>query len=374
VQERAEPDSPLYRDLLVEVKERNTGSINFGVATGSDSGVFGELSLRQDNFDVADWPESFQEYFTGRAFRGAGQRFSMVFRPGNEIFQYSMSLTEPHLFDTDYSLTGYASFRSRYYQQYDEDRVTGSLSLGRKLGDVWQLGVRTRIERVQLDDIDDDAPVDIFDAEGPDQLDAFGVTLTRTTVGTITRPGKGSRFELSLDRFGVLTGDYEFFNIEAGYTVFLTLDEDFLGRKSVLKLNTRVGYLFGGDAPTYERFYLGGRSFRGFDFRTVSPKGIRNDTGTLGDDPVGGEWLFFAGAQYEWPLFDETITGVVFLDSGTVSNDIGFEEYRVSVGVGVRLYIPQLGPVPIAFDFGFPLLEEEGDESQVLSFSAELPF
>ena len=28
------------------------------------------------------------------------------------------------------------------------------------------------------------------------------------------------------------------------------------------------------------------RSFRGFDFRTISPKGIRNDTGEVGDDPV----------------------------------------------------------------------------------------
>ena len=126
--------------------------------------------------------------------------------------------------------------------------------------------------------------------------------------------------------------------------------------------------------PTYERFYLGGRCFRGFDFRTVSPKGIRADTGQLGNDPVGGEWMLFFGGQYEFPIFEEVVTGVVFVDTGTVTHDVGIDDYRVSVGAGVRLYIPQLGPIPIAFDFGFPLIKQDGDRLQLLSFSAELPF
>jgi outer membrane protein insertion porin family len=370
-----DPLEPLYRDVLYEVKERNTGSFNFGVAVGSDAGVFGEISLRQDNFDVADMPESVQELFSGRAFRGAGQKFNMTFRPGNEIFQYSMSLTEPRLFESDYALTVAGSYRQRLFQQYDEERVTGSLGLSRRFGDIWQAGVRTRAERIELGDIDADAPTDVFADAGPDTITALGLTVTRTTVGTLTRPGKGSRLEMSLDYVGGLGGDYSFLNAEGEYTVFLTLSEDFLGRKSILKLTSRAGYIFGGDRPpTYERFYLGGRTFRGFEFRAVSPKGIRNDTGEPGDDPVGGEWLLFLGAQYEFPLFEEVITGVVFLDSGTVTDDIGIDEYRVSIGTGLRLYIRQLGPVHIAFDFGFPLMYEESDEKRVLSFSAELPF
>ena len=132
-------------------------------------------------------------------------------------------------------------------------------------------------------------------------------------------------------------------------------------------------YIFGGDAPVYNRFYLGGRSFRGFDFREVSPKGI-SLFGTQTDDPVGGDWLFFAGAQYEFPLIQEMLTGVVFLDTGTVINDPGFDDYRASVGAGIRIYIPQFGPVPLAFDFGFPIQKEDSDDTQVFSFSAELPF
>ncbi|HRP63918.1 MAG TPA: hypothetical protein PK400_11530, partial [Phycisphaerales bacterium] len=52
----------------------------------------------------------------------------------------------------------------------------------------------------------------------------------------------------------------------------------------------------------------------------------------------------------------------------------GSYDYRVSIGTGIRLYIPQLGPVPIAFDFGFPVLKQSRDEKQLLTFSAELPF
>lgn len=368
------PDDPLTRDVLVEVRERNTGSVNFGVAVGSDAGVFGDFSLRQDNFDIADWPASFGDLFRGRAFRGAGQRFSMAFRPGNEIFQYSVNFTEPHLLDSEYSLSLGGSYQQRYFRQYDEERLTGNLGFGRRLGDVWSVNVRTRAEHVELSNIDDSAPIEVFRDAGPDVITAAGIGLTRNTITTITRPGRGSRFDVVFDRFGALGGDYDFNRVTADYTVFLTVHEDFLGRRSTLRLNSEVGYIFGGRAPTYERFYRGGRSFRGFRFREISPKGIRADSGEQGDDPVGGTWMFFAGSQYEFPLFGEMVTGVLFLDTGTVTDNVGFDDYRVSVGAGFRLYIPQFGPVPIAFDFGYPLLKQRGDDTQVLSFSAEFPF
>ena len=369
-----DPDNPGYRDILVDIKERNTGSVNFGVAIGSDAGVFGELSLTQRNFDITDYPESVRELLKGRSFRGAGQTFNATLRPGDEFFQYLMSFTEPYLFDTNNSLRVSGSFRDRQFRRYDEERLTLALGLGRRFGEVWNASINTRFEQVELDNIDFFAPTEIFEDAGPNDLAALGFNLTRTTVGTINRPGRGSRLKLNFETFGLFGGDFDFTTVGAQYTVFLTLNEDFLGRKSVLKLNTESRYIFEGDAPVYEKFYLGGRSFRGFDFREVSPKGIRADNGQPSDDPVGGNWLFFAGAQYEVPLVSETFTAVAFVDTGTVINDLGFDEYRVSIGLGIRLYIPQFGPVPIAFDFAFPLLKEESDETQVLSFAAELPF
>jgi outer membrane protein insertion porin family len=91
-------------------------------------------------------------------------------------------------------------------------------------------------------------------------------------------------------------------------------------------------------------------------------------------EPVGGTWLFFLGTQYEHPLFANSFSGVAFIDSGTVTDAVGLEDYRVSVGFGIRLYIPQFGPAPLAFDFAVPVVKEETDESQTFSFSAEIPF
>ncbi|MGE4198811.1 MAG: BamA/TamA family outer membrane protein, partial [Phycisphaerales bacterium] len=98
------------------------------------------------------------------------------------------------------------------------------------------------------------------------------------------------------------------------------------------------------------------------------------DTMTLGDDPVGGTWSFFAGAEVEHPIWKDVISGVVFLDTGTVTNDVGFDDFRASVGLGLRLYVQQLGPVPLAFDFGFPLQKQFGDQERVFTFSLDLPF
>lgn len=371
-----DPTDPTYRDVLIEVRERNTGSVNFGAAIGSDAGVFGEISIRQDNFDIADFPESMSELFRGRAFRGAGQRFNASIRPGDEVFEYSASLTEPRLLETDWSLTLAGSYRDRRFQEYDEERLRGNVNFGRRFGDVWEGGIRLRFENVELTDIQGSANTETLLDRGPDSLTGVGVTLVRTTVGTINRPDSGSRLELGLERVGLLGGDYDFTRADAEFTMFLALAEDFLGRKSILKLTTRAGYIFDADprVPTYERFYLGGRSFRGFEFRTIAPKGVRIDNGQPSNDAVGGTWLFFAGAQYEVPLFEQSVNWVVFVDSGTVTQSVGFDEYRVSAGFGFRVYVPQLGPLPIAFDFGFPILSEDLDEEQVLSFSADFPF
>jgi outer membrane protein assembly factor BamA len=42
---------------------------------------------------------------------------------------------------------------------------------------------------------------------------------------------------------------------------------------------------------------------------------------------------------------------------------------RVAVGGGIRMVIPFLGQVPIAIDLAWPLIEDDKDETQVISFS-----
>jgi outer membrane protein assembly factor BamA len=126
--------------------------------------------------------------------------------------------------------------------------------------------------------------------------------------------------------------------------------------------------------PVYERYYLGGQSMRGFEFRTVSPRGTRADGTTITNQPVGGTFAFFAGTELRQPLWEDILSVVWFVDSGTVRNSPGLSEYRVSTGLGLRIYIKQLAPAPLAFDFGTPLKKEKFDEKRLFTFSVDLPF
>ena len=41
---------------------------------------------------------------------------------------------------------------------------------------------------------------------------------------------------------------------------------------------------------------------------------------------------------------------------------------RLPAGVGLRIVVPMMGPVPIALDFGFPIVRGPDDREQIFSF------
>jgi outer membrane protein insertion porin family len=369
------PDDP-YRDVLVEVQETNTGEFNIGTAVDSDAGVVGRFSLIQRNFDITSTPDSFEELITGRAFRGGGQRFSIDLAPGAEQQEYGISLTEPAVFDSDYSLGGSLAYRTRDYREYDEERYGGRISLGRRFGTRWSGNVYFRNEWVALDALDADSPVDYFNVQDRSLVSGVGFELIRTSLDNRVRPTNGTRLELGIEQVGLIFGDFEFTKLKADAVAFLPLDRTFEGATTVLSFRNRINYIPQDidKVPVYERYYLGGQSFRGFGSRAISPIGIRNDTKTPGDEPVGGTWSFFLGAELYQPVFEDTIGIVTFIDTGTVLDEPGFDDYRVSVGIGARVLVQQLSPVPLAFDLGFPIVREETDRRRLLTFSLDVPF
>jgi len=119
----------------------------------------------------------------------------------------------------------------------------------------------------------------------------------------------------------------------------------------------------GSDAPVYERFFAGGfRTLRGFQFRGVSPD--------VNGFKVGGDFLLLNSIEYQIPLVaSDQVYFVTFLDSGTVARRVDeIDNYRVSAGFGLRFVVPMLGPVPIALDFGFPIVKGPRDDEQIFNF------
>ena len=185
------------RDLLVEVDETQTGSLNFGVMAGSDTGMLGDISITEQNFDIADWPESWEEVWQRKAFKGAGQQFSMAFQPGDELFNYSMGLTDPRFLDTDYSLGGTVGWSQRDYTDYTQQTLYSNASLGRRLGDIWYGSLNLTSNRIKLTEFDDNVPLEIFNDQGPSNINSLGLSLSRTTLA-FYRPTEGSRISLNL--------------------------------------------------------------------------------------------------------------------------------------------------------------------------------
>ena len=118
----------------------------------------------------------------------------------------------------------------------------------------------------------------------------------------------------------------------------------------------------GSDTPIFEKYYAGGySSFRGFYFRGVSP--VQNGY------KVGGDFMALGSAEYMIPITaNDNLRAVIFTDFGTVEPDVSLEHFRLSVGAGLRVIIPAMGPAPLAFDFGFPIMKEATDRERMFSF------
>jgi outer membrane protein insertion porin family len=356
-----------FREALVEVEEAETVNFLIGVGVSTDSGVLGSLTIDNRNFDLFDWPRTWGEFFRGQAFRGAGQRLRFQAEPGSELSRFRIDFTEPYLFDKPlrYDFSVYLFQRSR--DSYDEQRLGFTTALSKRfetgpLAD-WAIEGALRVEGVELDNLRPLAARDIRDAKGSSFLTSLKATIVRDTTDSRFFPTEGYRFALGWEQVGALGGDEDFGKPFASFAWYKTTRTDIFDRKSVFATRADVGYIV-GDAPVFERFYGGGfGSIRGFDYQGVSPRaGLFNDR-------VGGKFIVLTGAEYSVPIYAKNIRGVTFIDMGTVEEDFGITSWRVAVGFGLRVHINFFGPVPMVFDFGFPIAKGDLDDTRVFNFS-----
>jgi outer membrane protein assembly complex protein YaeT len=356
-----DPDSDSeYKDLLVTVQETQTGSLIFGVGVNSNSGLTGSIVLNERNFDITNWPTSWAELTSGKAFRGAGQELRIQAAPGTQMSSYSATFREPFLFDSPYSLTTSAYYFQRFYLEYTENRIGTQVSIGRQLNPNWSVSGTVRLEQIEINNVSVFAPPDFQVVQGNgNYLAGFKGSVKYDTRDSFLRATEGEVIETSFEEV-VGTSDFPAFNIEAN-KFFTTYQRPDGSGKHVLALRSTMG-IVGTHTPVYERLYAGGfRSLRGFQFRGVGP----NDLGYM----MGGDFMFLNSAEYQIPILaNDNVYLVFFCDSGTVESSVEIRDYRVAVGTGLRFTIPMMGPMPIALDFGFPIVKTDTDRQQIFSF------
>jgi outer membrane protein insertion porin family len=365
---------PNQKDVRVDIKEGMTGLFMPSVGVSSDSGIFGRIVLSQNNFDYTDTPENFWDLVTLQAFRGAGQTLSLVLEPGTEYSQYSVDWTNPYWLDRPMSLDLRGTSYQRFRESWDESRLRGFVGVEKRLPNKWRPSVGVRAETVRIYRLDYDVAQEIRDEAGHNQLYGLKLGLERPDIDDPYNPGRGTVLGTDYEQ---VAGDFDFGVLSARYTQYWTLHEDVLGRKTVLA-GRIMGATTVGDAPTFEKFYAGGSQtsypLRGFEYRGISPRGLQTNVAhPRRKDPIGSDQIFLAGAETTVPLIGDNFSLLFFSDSGTVETG----KYRLSVGTGLQITVPQLlGQIPMRFELAAPLLKDDEDRTQVFSFSmgGMLPF
>jgi outer membrane protein insertion porin family len=329
------------KDLIFRVKEKRTGELSFGGGVSSIDTFMGFAEISQRNFDILNWPR----------FTGGGQTLSIRGQIGTINQEYDVSFVEPYLFNKPISwgTNLFATAQDNKNTLFGERRMGASTTLSRLFKDVLRVGGGYTLERVELRDVADPAPVSVTEFEGPDWLSRLRAFTTFDNRDNVFSPTKGRVVNLSGELIGsFLGGDQEYYILRTGYTEYLTFR-----KKHQLEFQARLAtsQSFGKSptTPAYDRFFAGGLgTVRGFDYRKVGPQ----EDG----EAVGGQTMAIVNLDYTFPLpYLDAFRGVVFIDAGSVSTDsynIDFGHFAVAIGPGIKVKTP-IGP--LAFYYGYPI-------------------
>lgn len=349
-------------DLIINGVPARTGRIMLGGAVNSDAGVTGQITVDERNFDIMRWPTSFQDLFSGTAFRGAGQTFRVEAVPGSIFDRYTVQFADPNLLGylpISMSVSGFLF--DRRFDDWDENRLGGRLNFGYRVTPDLSVSAGVSGQNVEISRPRIVGVPQLDNVIGDNELYSGEVSLVHDTRDSPIQASRGHFFEFTFEE---VFGSYDYARFETEYrTYFLLSQRADTSGKQTLSYSVRLGFS-GEDTPIFENFYAGGYStMRGFDFRGASPN--------VGGVEVGGRFQWLNSVEYMFPITaDDAFRGVAFVDFGTVEQNVSMnaDNFRVAPGVGLRIAIPMLGPAPLAFDFGFPVAQADSDVTRVFSF------
>jgi len=347
-------------DVNVIVKEKSTNSVSIGGGLDSGLGIFGSVGIRENNF-------------LGRAQQvslsgiiGSGVLLSDASIKNRINYQVALDFFEPYFLNADTSLAGKLYFRELGSYQVPlaiERRYGLNAIIDHKLKDYenWSTTFATGVEKISLKEGDEAGIAKLYAERGLDIKDR----AKELNGGFFLNIAPGVRYSKldnnELPREGVIA--------QARFTEAFCLDhsERTNGRlsgmvsryfpvfkKSSLSLTAKGGLkIHGNEMPEVMAFRLGGPyTVRGFRV---------NGVGTGNSFIMGSAELLTPVPLVDKLKYDifKKMRFAFFLDAGKVFQPtIASKLYdrplgAISIGVGIRIPIPGVGPLSI--DYGLPL-------------------
>ena len=363
-----EGSAPDQAVIDVNVEEKPTGSLGFGLSLGTDDGLGGAITLSENNF------------------LGRGQKFSLAVTTSKEDRTFDLSFAEPALFDRDLS-AGFELFyrtTNSSFNSYD----TVSVGFAPKIG--FPISKNSRLElsySLSSDKITTENTVSPFiqDETGTRVTSAIGARYTLDRRNSPIDPTAG--FVFSLDqKLAVIGGDQNYYRAVANAKTY----RSFFNEEVVLSAELEGGLihsLSGSSTRVIERFSLGGDKLRGFETYGIGPRDMNNNgSGTPFAEPLGGNFFAVARLEASFPIGlpeEYGVHGGLFFDIGSVwgldstTSSAGTSvddsrQFRSAIGVSL-FWDTALGP--LRFNFSKPLKYIEGvDNTQNFNFTIATRF
>lgn len=352
-------DVPDAYDITIKIQEQRTASISVGGGLDTVTGLFGSMGISENNF------------------RGRCERLSLTGLVGTGVIlndssvkdhmniQAELSYFKPYFYNADTSLNTRIFFRDFGSYQVPlavERRYGGEVTLAHKLKlnkhatATFSVGA----EDISVKEGDFNGISALYNrynipiSERAKQLEgglflSLSPALLYDTRDSATVTRHGTMASLRFDENLGLNG----FDKTNGKLTGMIKQYIPVAKKSSLSFTVKGGGAIHGDIPEVMAYRLGGPyTVRGFKMSGV---------GT-------GNAFIMGSAEFATPIPFLDRTRIAFLNNlrftvwadagkvfdGTISNKLyDRPEYAVSAGIGLKVFIPGMGPLSI--DYGIPL-------------------
>ncbi|EAI7423462.1 outer membrane protein assembly factor BamA [Campylobacter coli] len=328
-------------DLIVNVKEASTGAISGGIGYGSSDGLLLNASLSDTNIF------------------GSGIKSSVSVDKSDDTLSGRISLINPRILDSQYSLGGTLYSNDYEWDNYSEKNYGFDITLGRQFARYYNVSLTYNLEQSDIYHLSPTLLRTGYEL-GKTIKSSITPAITFNNTDDYYLPRKGIIASTSLEYAG-LGGDQEFLSSSSKFNFYQGL-QDYIGYDLIYRYKASFYKVWDeGYLPINQRIYLGGiRSLRGFESRTVSPKNERGDE-------VGGTIAFANSVELSFPLIDRIkLRGSVFFDYGMIGNKNLDEIQRMSTGLGIE-WITPIGPLQLVF--AKPLNDKKGDDTNTFEFN-----